>query len=162
MRDLELRGAGNLLGTQQSGHIATVGYELYCALLEKAVRQLKNMPPVETVDVSIDLPVSAYFPRQYVTDMRTKIDLYRRLGRMANETELDDFQGELADRFGAVPAAVTQLVEQQRLRIWAHEWQILLDSPRGSGTLCWVTQTSQKIAELVRREWPAAEDCRCP
>lgn len=124
MRDLELRGAGNLLGTQQSGHIATVGYELYCALLEKAVRELKNLPPVDTVDVSIDLPVSAYFPRQYVTDMRTKINLYRRLGRIASESELDDLRAELADRFGPVPAAVEQLIEQQRLRIWAHGWQI--------------------------------------
>ncbi len=124
MRDLELRGAGNLLGTQQSGHIATVGYELYCALLEKAVRQLKNMPPVDTVDVSIDLPVSAFFPRQYVADMRTKIDLYRRLGRIASESELEDLRSELADRFGPVPAAVEQLIEQQRLRIWAHAWGI--------------------------------------
>ena len=82
MRDLELRGAGNLLGTQQSGHIATVGYELYCALLEKAVRQLKKLPPRDSVDVLVDLPVAAFFPRQYVPDMRMKIDLYRRLSRL--------------------------------------------------------------------------------
>ena len=64
MRDLELRGAGNILGTQQSGHIATVGYELYCELLEQAVRQLKKLPPKVSVDVSIDLPVQAYIPPQ--------------------------------------------------------------------------------------------------
>ena len=85
MRDLELRGAGNILGTQQSGHIATVGYELYCALLEKAVRQLKKLPPRETVDVNIDLPGEAYLPRGYVPDMRAKIDLYRRLARLTTE-----------------------------------------------------------------------------
>ncbi|NOY41456.1 MAG: transcription-repair coupling factor [Planctomycetes bacterium] len=124
MRDLELRGAGNLLGTQQSGHIATVGYELYCALLERAVRQLKHLPPQESVDVSIDLPIGAYFPRQYVSDMRMKIDLYRRLTRITDESELDDFRDELADRFGPVPAAVEQLIEMARLRIWAHAWQI--------------------------------------
>ena len=124
MRDLELRGAGNLLGTQQSGHIATVGYELYCALLEKAVRQLKHLPPQESVDVSVDLPVGAYFPRQYIPDMRMKIDLYRRLTRITEETELEDFCEELADRFGPVPAAVMQLIELARLRIWAHSWQI--------------------------------------
>lgn len=124
MRDLELRGAGNLLGTQQSGHIATVGYELYCALLEKSVRQLKNLPLPESIDVSLDLPVAAYFPRQYVPDMRTKIDLYRRLSRIASEAELDDFQAELADRFGQLPAAVEQLIELGRLRIWAHAWNI--------------------------------------
>lgn len=124
MRDLELRGAGNLLGAQQSGHIATVGYELYCALLERSVRQLKNLPLPESVDVSLDLPVAAYFPRQYVPDMRTKIDLYRRLTRIADETALDDFHSELADRFGQPPAAVMQLVEMTQLRIWAHRWQI--------------------------------------
>jgi transcription-repair coupling factor (superfamily II helicase) len=150
MRDLELRGAGNLLGTQQSGHIATVGYELYCALLEKAVRQLKNMPLQESVEVSIDLPVSAYFPRLYVTDMRTKIDLYRRLTRITQETELEEFGTELADRFGPIPAAATQLIEQQRLRIWAHRWGIRsLHREDQYAVLGFADR--QKIAELVQR-----------
>ncbi|MBX3427416.1 MAG: transcription-repair coupling factor [Pirellulales bacterium] len=124
MRDLELRGAGNLLGPQQSGHIATVGYELYCSLLDQAVRRLKKMPQREAVDVTIDLPVAAYFPRQYVTDLRTKIDLYRRLARIADESDLDDFAAEMADRFGPRPEPVDQLVELGRLRIWAHKWGI--------------------------------------
>jgi transcription-repair coupling factor (superfamily II helicase) len=124
MRDLELRGAGNLLGTQQSGHIATVGYELYCALLEKAVRQLKKLPPRDSVDVLVDLPVAAFFPRQYVPDMRIKIDLYRRLSRMTAERDLNEFHAELADRFGSVPAPVEQLVKLARLRIWAHGWKL--------------------------------------
>jgi len=148
MRDLELRGAGNLLGTQQSGHIATVGYELYCALLEKAVRELKNLPPKDTVEVSIDLPVSAYFPRQYVTDMRTKIDLYRRLARIGTEAELDDLHVELADRFGPVPAAVDQLFEQQRLRIWAHGWGIRSIHQEGKYAVLGYADRG-KIADLV-------------
>jgi transcription-repair coupling factor (superfamily II helicase) len=124
MRDLELRGAGNLLGTQQSGHIAAVGYELYCALLEKTVRELKELPPRESVDVTIDLPVAAFFPEQYLPDMRTKIDLYRRLARIAVEAELEDFHAELGDRFGAPPEPVERLVELARLRIWAHQRRI--------------------------------------
>ena len=124
MRDLELRGAGNLLGTQQSGHIATVGYELYCALLEKAVRQLKKLPPRDSVDVLVDLPVAAFFPRQYAPDMRIKIDLYRRLSRLTAEKDLDEFRAELADRFGPLPAPVEQLVKLARLRIWAHGWKL--------------------------------------
>ena len=84
MRDLEIRGAGNLLGTQQSGHIAAVGYELYCQLLENAVRQLKQMPPKLSIDVDIALPGEAYLPADYVPDMRLKIDLYRRLSRITN------------------------------------------------------------------------------
>jgi transcription-repair coupling factor (superfamily II helicase) len=124
MRDLELRGAGNILGTQQSGHIAMVGYEMYCALLERAVRELKKLPPRESVDVNIDLPGEAYLPRGYVPDMRSKIDLYRRLARFTTEAAVDDFAGELADRFGALPAVVEHLLELARLRIWAHGWGI--------------------------------------
>ena len=124
MRDLEIRGAGNILGTEQSGHITSVGYELYCELLEQAVRRLKHMPPKASVDVNIDLPVEAYLPRQYVTDMRTKIDLYRRLARIANEQELTDFAEELADRFGPVPEVAGRLIELARLRIFATGWQI--------------------------------------
>jgi transcription-repair coupling factor (superfamily II helicase) len=124
MRDLELRGAGNILGTQQSGHIATVGYEMYCALLERAVRQLKKLPPRETVDVNIDLPGEAYLPRNYVPDMRSKIDLYRRLAQLTTEAAVTDFAGELADRFGPVPAVVEHLLELARLRIWAHRWGV--------------------------------------
>jgi len=82
MRDLEIRGAGNLLGTQQSGHIATVGYEMYCQLLEKAVRKLKAMPARLSIQVDIDLPISAYIPDEYVPDRRQKLDLYRRLTRL--------------------------------------------------------------------------------
>jgi transcription-repair coupling factor (superfamily II helicase) len=124
MRDLELRGAGNILGTQQSGHIAMVGYELYCALLEKAVRQLKKLPPRDTIDVNIDLPGEAYLPRGYVPDMRAKIDLYRRLARLTTESSVDDFGAELADRFGPLPAVVEHLLELARLRIWAHGWGV--------------------------------------
>ncbi len=124
MRDLELRGAGNILGTQQSGHIATVGYEMYCALLERAVRQLKKLPARESVEVTIDLPGEAYLPRNYVPDMRSKIDLYRRLAQLTKESAVADFASELADRFGAVPAVVEHLLELARLRIWAHRWGV--------------------------------------
>jgi transcription-repair coupling factor (superfamily II helicase) len=124
MRDLELRGAGNILGTQQSGHIAMVGYEMYCALLERAVRQLKKLTPRESVDVNIDLPGEAYLPRDYVPDMRSKIDLYRRLARLTSEAAVDDFASELSDRFGPTPPVVAHLLELARLRIWAHGWGV--------------------------------------
>jgi transcription-repair coupling factor (superfamily II helicase) len=124
MRDLELRGAGNILGTQQSGHIATVGYELYCELLEQSVRRLKRLPPKVTVDVSVDLPCEAYIPRCYVPDMRLKIDFYRRIARLATIEEWDDLSAELVDRFGPLPAEVERMLMLARLRIWAHAWQI--------------------------------------
>ena len=124
MRDLELRGAGNILGTQQSGHIAMVGYELYCALLERAVRELKKLPPRDTIEVNIDLPGEAFLPRGYVPDMRTKIDLYRRLARLTSEEAVGDFAAELVDRFGPLPLVVEHLLELARLRIWAHGWGV--------------------------------------
>ncbi len=124
MRDLELRGAGNILGTQQSGHIATVGYELYCELLEQAVRKLRHMPPKVTVDVSIDLPCEGYIPRTYVPDMRLKIDLYRRIARLESIDQWNDLAAELVDRFGARPPEVDRLLLLAQLRIWAHGWEI--------------------------------------
>ncbi len=124
MRDLEIRGAGNILGTEQSGHIATIGYELYCDLLEHAVRHLKHLPPKTSVEVDVDLPGEGYVPRAYVPDMRLKIDLYRRLARVSNLSELGDFRAELADRFGAPPESVQHLLEMAEIRIAAHRWRI--------------------------------------
>jgi len=119
MRDLEIRGAGNLLGTQQSGHIATVGYELYCRLLEQAVRGLKAMPPAEPPPVTLDLPGEAWLPRDFIPDFRAKIDVYRRLSRITAESQVDDLAGELADRFGPLPAEVSRMLEFARIRALA-------------------------------------------
>lgn len=125
MRDLEIRGAGNILGTEQSGHIATVGYELYCELLETAVRRLKQLPPKTTVEVDVDLPGEGFIPREYVPDMRLKIDLYRRMARVCNRSELDDLRAELLDRFGAPPPPALHLLELAEVRIAAHRWGIM-------------------------------------
>ena len=121
MRDLEIRGAGNLLGTQQSGHIATVGYELYCRLLEQAVRGLKSLPPAEPPPVTIDLPGEAWLPRDYVPDLRSKIDCYRRLSRATTIAQVDDLGGELADRFGPPPEEVRRLLDFARIRVAASD-----------------------------------------
>ncbi len=132
IRDLEIRGAGNLLGTQQSGHIAAVGYELYCQLLENAVRRLKKLPPRAIVDVTIDLPGEAFLPRSYVPGMRMKIDLYRRLARVSTEEELNDFSAEIVDRFGPPPPPAARLISLMQLRILAKQWQIEAIGREGS------------------------------
>jgi len=124
MRDLEIRGAGNLLGTQQSGHIATVGYELYCRLLENAVRGLKSLPPSEPPAVAIDLPGDAWLPRDYIPDLRTKIDIYRRISRGTSRGQIDELATELADRFGPLPEAAVRLLKLARLRIAAADLAI--------------------------------------
>ncbi len=88
------------------------------------MRQLKKLPARESVDVNIDLPGEAYLPRNYVPDMRAKIDLYRRLARLTTEATVNDFASELSDRFGPPPAVVGHLLELARLRIWAHGWGV--------------------------------------
>ena len=124
MRDLEIRGAGNILGTEQSGHIAVVGYELYCSLLQQAVHNLKRQPLKQPIEVEIDLPGEGHIPRSYVPDMRLKIDLYRRLARIAGGDELRDLRGELQDRFGKPPPLVEHLLWMAELRVAAHRWRI--------------------------------------
>lgn len=124
MRDLELRGAGNVLGTQQSGHIAAVGYELYCQLLEAAVRKLKQMPPRLTIEVNIDLPGEAYLPDEYVPDHRLKIDLYRRMSRIASEKDVQALGDELRDRFGTPPDPARRMMDLASLKVDAAIWQI--------------------------------------
>src|SRR5436305_11424015 len=103
LRDLEIRGAGNILGPEQSGHIEAVGYELYCSLLESAVRSLKNEPEKTAYDGSIELAWRAYLPKDYVPGPRVKVELYRRLGRVRSRDRLADFRKELIDRFGPLP-----------------------------------------------------------
>jgi transcription-repair coupling factor (superfamily II helicase) len=124
MRDLEIRGAGNLLGTQQSGHIATVGYELYCQLLENAIRALQNAPPQLKLDVDINLPGDAFLPDDYIPDIRLKIDLYRRLTRINAYQEIEDLRGELVDRFGPPPRPAQRLLELIELKMDAALWFI--------------------------------------
>ena len=124
MRDLEIRGAGNLLGTQQSGHIATIGYELYCQLLETAVRHLKHMPAKLSIHVDVDLPVAAFLPDNYVRDRRQKIDLYRRLTRLERFDQIEELRNELQDRFGKLPPPVKRLMSLSQLKLEAAVWQI--------------------------------------
>jgi len=124
MRDLEIRGAGNLLGSQQSGHIAAIGYEMYCQLLEDAVRQVQNLPPKLSADVDIDLPVEAYLPEDYVPNLRHKIDLYRRIAKLEDASQIREIKDELRDRFGEMPAPTKRMMELVELRLDAAAWQI--------------------------------------
>ena len=124
MRDLEIRGAGNLLGTQQSGHIAAVGYELYCQMLDSAVRQLTKQPPKFSLDVDIQLPIEAYLPSEYIPDMRQKIDVYRRISRLQDIQAIETIRQELRDRFGEVPASVERLLRLAELRMDATLWTV--------------------------------------
>ena len=119
MRDLEIRGAGNILGPQQSGHIAAVGYELYCQLLEQAVRQLRGEAPPPRRDVHIELGIDAYLPRSYIPSERQRMEVYRRLVHCAEVADLEQLAGDLADAYGGAPAQVGTLLDAVEVRIRA-------------------------------------------
>ncbi len=124
MRDLEIRGAGNILGTEQSGHIEAVGYELYCQLLENAVRRAKNLPLKEHIHVQVDLPLSAFLPHDYIPPGRPKVEAYRKLSAVGSFDELTDWQSELRDRFGPIPSPAERLIELRELQLLAARWGI--------------------------------------
>jgi transcription-repair coupling factor (superfamily II helicase) len=124
MRDLEIRGAGNILGAEQSGHMEAVGYELYCQLLENAVRSAKKQPLKEHFHVQVDLPVTAFLPHDYVPPGRPKIEAYRKLSAVGSFAELADWENELRDRFGPLPPLAVKLVELRDLQLSAARWGI--------------------------------------
>jgi len=116
MRDLEIRGAGNVLGAEQSGHMMDVGYDLYLQLLAEATAELKGEPPVRRTDCTADLLVSAGLPQSYVSDAATRVDLYRRIAQITNLEDYSDMQDELIDRFGDPPKAACALLDIALLR----------------------------------------------
>ncbi len=116
MRDLEIRGAGNLLGTGQSGHVAAVGYDLYCQMVTEAVAELKGETPSETVDIKIDLPLAASLPTSYVEKEQLRLEAYRRLAAVTDQAEVDDIRVEWEDRYGPVPPPAANLLQVARLR----------------------------------------------
>jgi len=121
MRDLEIRGAGNLLGAEQSGHIMEVGFDLYCELLEEAVREVKGIKEVSPREVLIDLKLGAFIPADYVTDDRQRIAIYRRMNILSSRDEVKDMKEELRDRFGEPPTRVKKLFDILYLKVKARE-----------------------------------------
>ncbi len=124
LRDLEIRGAGNILGSEQSGHIESVGYELYCSLLETAARSLTNQPDRPLFDCSVELKWRAYLPRDYVTSPRIKLELYRRIGRLRSLAHLTDLRQEMIDRFGPLPRPAETLLVETEIRILSGAWKL--------------------------------------
>jgi transcription-repair coupling factor (superfamily II helicase) len=117
MRDLEIRGAGNLLGQDQSGHIAAVGYDLYVQLVAEAVAEMKGEPMRPAVEVKIDVPSDAHLPSDYVSREDLRLEAYRRLASVTTEAEVDDIRSEWLDRFGPLPPPAEGLLAVARLRV---------------------------------------------
>jgi transcription-repair coupling factor (superfamily II helicase) len=137
MRDLEIRGAGNLLGAEQSGHMMSVGYDMYLKLLEEAVLEEKGEKPEKRTDCAADLSVSANIPERYVPSGEQRIDLYRRIARIRTEEDADDMIAELIDRYGDPPKEAVALISIALLR--------------GEATLAGISEISQKAGQLRLR-----------
>ena len=124
MRDLEIRGAGNLLGHEQSGHIGAIGYAMYCRLVDQAVRRLKNEPDPLPDPVHVDLDVGAFIPSQYIQADRSRMEVYRRIANCFTVVELKQVEDDLLDAFGRFPAAVARLLDLADLRVRARAFGI--------------------------------------
>ncbi|MGB0767019.1 MAG: transcription-repair coupling factor, partial [Phycisphaeraceae bacterium] len=119
MRDLEIRGAGNLLGAEQSGHIAAVGYEMYCLLLEHATKRLNNQPIVEVSKTHLELPVAGSIPKRYIKADKHRMDAYRRLTRVDTLADLDEVVEDLVDAYGKPPDKAQRFIDLSEVRIAA-------------------------------------------
>ena len=120
MRDLEIRGAGNLLGTGQSGHVSAVGYDLYCQMVNEAIAELKGEPVREPAEIKLDLPVDAHLPPDYVSREDLRLEAYRRLATVTTEAEVVDIRQEWLDRYGPLPEPALALLSVAQLRAQCH------------------------------------------
>lgn len=131
MRDLEIRGAGNLLGAEQHGHMEAVGYDLYCKMLNEAVKHLKGEMEEDPYTTTIDLNVDAFIPASYIPNEYQKLDIYKRIACIENEEEMDDMLEELIDRFGDVPRKVQKLLQIALLKSLAHSAYVISVEQKG-------------------------------
>ncbi len=135
MRDLEIRGAGNLLGQAQSGHIASVGYDLYCQMVTEAVSEMKGIPVKKPAEIKLDVPSDAFLPGDYVTKEELRLEAYRRLAGVTTHAEVDDIRTEWEDRYGPLPGPAEALLMVGRMRAESHrlgitDLQITTDQAR--------------------------------
>ena len=130
MRDLEIRGAGSLLGEIQSGHLEQVGYETYCTLLDEVIKESKGIKVEEIPDIQIDLNVTSYIPDEYISDSSQKIEIYQNIALCKNEQNIQDVIDEIIDRYGNMPKELENLIGIARIKYLAKEQKISKISSR--------------------------------
>ena len=153
MRDLEIRGAGNLLGAEQHGHMEAVGYDLYCKMLNEAVRLLKGEIKEEDFTTTMDLNVDAFIPDSYIPNEYQKLDVYKRIAAIENEEEMEDMTEELLDRFGDIPKKVEKLLKVAALKTMAHAAYVTSVEQKGARFVFTMYERArvapQRIPELI-------------
>ena len=159
MRDLEIRGAGNLLGVRQHGHMEAVGYDLYCKMLNEAVQTLKGADVAEDFATLVDLDVDAYIPPEYIVNETQKLDIYKRIAGIENGRERDDMRDELLDRFGEIPKSVDNLLRIALIRVAAHSLYITEIRGKNERILLHFRPDAgvdpRRIPELLRKYGPS-------
>jgi transcription-repair coupling factor (superfamily II helicase) len=151
--DMELRGAGNLLGGEQSGHIDAVGFELYTSMLERAIQELRGEQRPETVEAQLNLGMDIRIPAEYIPEENQRLRLYKRIAGVEGEQQLEDVQAEIADRYGPPPDAVRNLAAYAALRLLARRLGVAsLDRRRDQVAVKFTPQAAvdlQKLAQFV-------------
>jgi transcription-repair coupling factor (superfamily II helicase) len=153
--DLEIRGAGNLLGKQQSGHITAVGLELYTTMMEQAVRELRGEPAAEEVEPEVQLGIPAFIPEAYVPDVSQRLMIYKRLAGVRGMPDVEAIADELADRYGPVPPIVDTLMRVMELRRWLKDLRILRARVKGDAVVFEFDERTpvavERLLEVVRK-----------
>jgi transcription-repair coupling factor (superfamily II helicase) len=149
LRDLEIRGVGNILGPEQHGHIVAVGYDMYCKLLNEAVKELKGEEVVEAVETKISFPIEAYLPDEYVPDSQQKVSLYKKIAALTTPQERSDLEEEMEDRYGEIPPPVHALLEIAELKQFAQKLGI--NNIVSSGNVIKITFDHRKTDVNPRR-----------
>lgn len=137
MRDLEIRGAGNILGAEQHGHIDTVGYDMYCELLAQSVSEITGETPKESWQPNIDINVEAYIPPTYIKNHSTRLDIYKKIASIENEEDRLEVASEICDRFGDLPKAVESLIDIAEIKYLAHNCNISEVTIKDKSIICY-------------------------
>ncbi|MDD6736258.1 MAG: transcription-repair coupling factor, partial [Clostridiales bacterium] len=149
MRDLEIRGAGDILGAEQHGHIDSVGYDMYCKILADSVREIQGQIPEEELDTTVDLNVDAFIPEKYIRSNSVRIDTYKRIAAVENEDDASEITDELIDRFGDLPVSAHNLLEIAQIKALAHNIGIT-DVSQKNGEVLFTFEEKLFLPEYVQ------------